>query len=100
MKLEVDSVCLFSTCVTVKQLVKVKYPKSWNTDICWDLNLTNPSNFQSLEVVNRNSETQLQVTENKHFIVQGSKGLISIWDNLFFLNNFYLVYLNKKCETI
>ena len=28
------------------------------------LNLTNPSNFQSLEAVDRGSETQLQVTEN------------------------------------
>ena len=28
------------------------------------LNLANPSNFQSLEAVDRSSETQLQVTEN------------------------------------
>ena len=34
---------------------------------------TNPSNFQSLEVVDRGSETQLQVTENVNFIAQCSE---------------------------
>ena len=38
--------------------------KSLKTDICWDLNLANLTNFQSLEVVDRGSETLLQVTEN------------------------------------
>ena len=30
----------------------------------WDLNFTNNTNFQSLEVVDRGSETQLLVAEN------------------------------------
>ena len=33
------------------------------TDICWEINFTYRINFQSLEVVYRGSETQLQVTE-------------------------------------
>ena len=32
--------------------------------MCWDLHFTNFTNFQSLEVVDRGSETQLQLTEN------------------------------------
>ena len=50
------------------QLLKVKSAFSLETmigPICWDLNFTNISNFQSLEVVDRGSETQLQVIENK-----------------------------------
>ena len=35
-------------------------------------NFTNPSNFQSLEVVDRGGETQLVVTENLHWIFQSS----------------------------
>ena len=35
-----------------------------HVDICWDLNFTNQTNFQSLEVVCRGSETQLQMAEN------------------------------------
>ena len=31
-----------------------------NTDICWELNFTNNTHFQSLEVVDRGNETQLQ----------------------------------------
>ena len=45
----------------------------WNTDICRDLNFTNNTNFQSLEVVDRGSETQLQVTENLNWIAQWSQ---------------------------
>ena len=57
------------------QLLKVKMCfQFWNTDICWDFNLTNNTNFQSLEVVDRGSETQLQVTENLNWISQCSKG--------------------------
>ena len=33
--------------------------QSWNTDICWDINFTNHTNFYALEVVDRGSETQL-----------------------------------------
>ena len=44
-----------------------------NTDICWDLNFTNNTNFQSLEVVDRGSETQLQVAENLNFLAQCSE---------------------------
>ena len=43
--------------------LKVKYALN-HTDIYWDLNFSNNINFQSLEVVCRGSETQLQVTEN------------------------------------
>ena len=41
------------------QLLKIKYALKLET-----LNFTNHINFQSLEVVNRGSETQLEVTEN------------------------------------
>ena len=44
------------------QLLKLKC--AFNFDIYWDLNFTNNTNFQSLEVVDRGSETQPQVTEN------------------------------------
>ena len=46
----------------------------WNTDIYRDLNFTNTTNFQSLEVVDNGSETQLQVTENFNWIDQCSQG--------------------------
>ena len=39
-----------------------------------DLNFTNPTNFQSLEVVDRGSETQLQVAENLILIVPSFRG--------------------------
>ena len=42
--------------------------------MCWDF--TNNRNFQSLEVVCRGSETQIQVTENLNFISQWSKWLL------------------------
>ena len=41
--------------------------QSRNTDICWDVYFTNDTNLQSLEVVDRGSETQLQVIENLYF---------------------------------
>ena len=44
--------------------------KSWNTDICLDLNVANNTIFQSLEVVDRGSDPQLQVTENLNWIAQ------------------------------
>ena len=34
--------------------------------ICWALHFTNNTHFQSLEVVDRGSETQLKVAENLH----------------------------------
>ena len=40
-----------------------KYALNFETQI-WDLNVANHTNFQSLEVVDRGSETQLQVSEN------------------------------------
>ena len=46
------------------QLLKVKCAFNFETEICWDLNFINNTNFQSLEVVDRGSETQLQVAEN------------------------------------
>ena len=57
------------------QLLKVKCAFYIETlDICWELNFTNNTNFQSLEVVCRGSETQLQVTENSNWIGQCFKG--------------------------
>ena len=47
--------------------------QSLNADICWDLNFKTNTNFPSLEVVDRGSETQLQVAENLHFLAQCSK---------------------------
>ena len=38
-----------------------------------DLNFTNNTNFQSLEVVDRGSETQLQVGENLNFLTLRAK---------------------------
>ena len=51
--------------------------------ICWDLNFTNYTNFQSLEVVDRCRETQLQVTENLNFLAQCSKGSIILQTEFF-----------------
>ena len=52
--------------------------KYLNTNICKCLisNLTNMSNFHSVEVVDRGSETQLQVSENLKLFNLGPKGLI------------------------
>ena len=56
------------------QLLKIKYAFNLETlDICWDLNFTKNTNFQSLEVVDRGSETQLQVAENLNLLAQCSK---------------------------
>ena len=47
------------------QLLRIKSAFNFGTlDIYWDLNFTITKNFQSLEVVDRGSETQLQMTEN------------------------------------
>ena len=47
------------------QLLKLKYAFNLETLIyVGDLNFTNNTNFQSLDVVDRGSETQLQVAEN------------------------------------
>ena len=57
------------------QLFKVNYAFNLETPIkSWDLYFTNNINFQSLEVVDRGSETQLQVTENLNVLAQCSKG--------------------------
>ena len=45
------------------QLLNVMF-QSLKTDKCRDLNFINSTNFQSLEVVARGSETQFLVTEN------------------------------------
>ena len=50
------------------------YLQSLNTNICWYLDFTKQVDFQSLEVVDRGSETQLQVTENLNWIAQWSEG--------------------------
>ena len=39
-----------------------------------DLDLANSTYFKSLEIVDRGSETQLQVAENYFFLDQSSKG--------------------------
>ena len=44
--------------------LKDKYKAKGSIDICLDLISTKNTNFRSLEVVNRGSETQLQVAEN------------------------------------
>ena len=69
--------CVFiSTCITPdNKLFTVKYAFTLETLIYWELNFTNNINFQSLEVVYRGSETQLQVTENLNCMAQRSKGL-------------------------
>ena len=46
------------------QFLKVKYAFNFETQIYVDLHFSNHTNFLSLEVVDRGSETQLQVTEN------------------------------------
>ena len=50
------------------------------------LNLTNNTHFQSLEVVYRASETQLQVAENLFFLLSALRaswllGLLLIWSS-------------------
>ena len=42
--------------------------------IILNLDFANKTNFQSLEVVDRGSETQLQVAEKLNFLAQCSKG--------------------------
>ena len=66
MSTTVDILCFISTCITPdNDLFTVKYAFNLDTLIyIGDLNFTNLTNFQSLEVVDRGSETQLQVTEN------------------------------------
>ena len=67
MSTTVDILCFISTCITPdNRLLKVKYAFNLETliFICWKVNFTNHIHFQSLEVVCRGSETQLQVTEN------------------------------------
>ena len=66
MSTTVDILCFISTCITPdNELSTLKYTLHLETLICiWYLNFTNNINFQSLEVVFRGSETQLQVTEN------------------------------------
>ena len=55
-------------------MLKSKYAFNLETLIWCDLNFTNDTNFQSLEVVDRGSKTQLQVAENLNFLAQCSKG--------------------------
>ena len=57
------------------QLLKIKDSFNFETQyMCWDLSFTNNTNFQSLEAVDSDSETQLQVTKNLNFLAQCSKG--------------------------
>ena len=66
MSTAVDILCFISTCIIPdNELSTVKYALNLETLIyIWYLNFTNNINFQSLEVVFRGSETQLQVTEH------------------------------------
>ena len=59
------------------QLLNIKYASNLETLIYWDLNFTNNTNFQSLEVVDRGSKTQLQVDKSLNFLAQCSQGLLS-----------------------
>ena len=61
----VDILCFISTSRTPdNELFIVIYAPSLETLIYWDFNFTNNIHFQSVEVVCRGSETQLQVIEN------------------------------------
>ena len=67
MSTAVDILCFINSCITHS---KIRL-QSRNSDTYWDLNFTNYTiHFQSLEVVYRVSETQLQVTENLSWIAQ------------------------------
>ena len=80
MSTTVDILCFIRNCIIPdNQLLKSKYSFNLETLICWHLNFTNDTNFQSLEVVDRGSDTQysntqLQVAENLNFLAQCSKG--------------------------
>ena len=80
MKTTVDILCFIRNCIIPdNQLLKSKYAFNLKMftdihDICQDLNFTNNTNFQSHEVVDRGSETQLKVAENLNFLAQCSKG--------------------------
>ena len=80
MSTTVDILCFISTCRTTdNELFKVKYAFNHETSIIyWNLNFTNNINFQSLEVVCRGSDTQLQVTENLDWTAPRSKGLTCV----------------------
>ena len=64
MLITVDIMCFYQH--LHNQLLNVKYVSNLETLMlgCWDLNFTNSTNFQSLEVVDRGSGTQLRVAEN------------------------------------
>ena len=51
-------------CVFINTGVKYSMAQIPSTDKCCDFIFTNSGNFWSLEVVDRGSETRLQVTEN------------------------------------
>ena len=46
--------------------------KLWNTDTRWDISFAILIDFQSVDVVCRGSETQLQLTENSNWTAQSS----------------------------
>ena len=61
MSTTVDILCFYHH---LYKLLKIKYAFNLETLICWEFYFTNNTNFQSLEVVDPGSETQLQVAEN------------------------------------
>ena len=48
--------------------------KHWWLSLGLEFHKKKPTNFQSIEVVDRCSETQFEVTENLNWITQSSKG--------------------------
>ena len=64
MSTTVDILCFYKHMYMYNQLLKVKHAFDLETLIYRDLNFTNNTNFQTLEVVDRVSERQLYVTGN------------------------------------
>ena len=64
----------YNSMVLHGQLLEIS-PKSAIIVIYFNLNLANSTNFYSLEVVDRSSETQLQLSKNFNLLAQEIKGL-------------------------
>ena len=67
MSTTVDILCLYkhlSNQFMVKSKIRFQF---WNTNISRELNFVNYTNFQSPEVVDRGSETQLRVAKKNNF---------------------------------
>ena len=71
MSTTVDILCLLE--YLYNQLVKIKYAVNLRHKYMLGIKFHKNTNFQSLEVLDRGSETQLQVAENLNFLAQCSK---------------------------